>query len=53
MRRVDQQRALWLAEHVLAHEAALRAWLVRRIPRGAGPYLEVDDVVQETYAVLA
>lgn len=43
------ERARWLATQVLPHEPALRAWLSRRL--GAG--LEVDDVVQETYAVLA
>lgn len=43
-----EMRARWLATHVLPHESALRAWLSRRL--GAG--LEVDDVVQETYAAL-
>lgn len=49
MKAVDRQRALWLADHVLPHEPALRAWL------GARPVarLEVDDIVQETYAALA
>lgn len=42
------ERARWLATQVLPHEPALRAWLSRRL--GAG--LEVDDVVQEAYAVL-
>jgi RNA polymerase sigma-70 factor (ECF subfamily) len=42
-------RSLWLARHVLPHEPALRAWLHRRRIHG----LETDDVVQETYAVLA
>lgn len=42
------ERARWLATQVLPHEPDLRAWLSRRL--GAG--LEVDDVVQETYAVL-
>lgn len=47
--RVSDDRAVWLARHVLPHEAALRAWLVRwRIED-----LLADDVVQETYAVLA
>jgi RNA polymerase sigma factor (sigma-70 family) len=49
MPRVPHHRALWLANHALPHEPALRAWLSqRRLPR-----LEVDDVIQETYAVLA
>lgn len=44
----SDERARWLATQVLPHEPALRAWLSRRL--GAG--LEIDDVVQETYAVL-
>ena len=46
--RASDERALWLSRHVLKHEPALRAWLGRR--RIAG--LEVDDIVQETYAKL-
>ena len=46
---VSDERALWLAEHVLPFEPALRAWLSRRRVVD----LEVDDIVQETYAVLA
>lgn len=42
-------RALWLARHVLPHEPMLRAWLQRRIVPG----IDVDDVVQETYARLS
>lgn len=42
------ERARWLATQVLPHESALRAWLSRRLGTG----LEVDDVVQEAYAVL-
>ena len=42
-------RALWLSRHVLPNEPALRSWLWARVPVG----LDVDDVVQETYAVLA
>jgi RNA polymerase sigma factor (sigma-70 family) len=45
----SRDRTEWLARHVLPHEPALRAWLRRRAVGG----LEVDDVVQETYAVLA
>ncbi len=47
--RRDEPRAQWLARHILPHEPELRAWLR---PRTHGQ-LEVDDVVQETYAVLA
>ncbi|MES2055909.1 MAG: HlyD family secretion protein, partial [Pseudomonadota bacterium] len=42
-------RALWLAEHVLPCEQGLRDWLRRRM---AQPQ-DVDDVIQETYAILA
>lgn len=49
MTRVTDDRAIWLARHVLPHEPALRAWLTRwRLDD-----LLVDDVVQEAYAVLA
>ncbi len=46
--RASDERALWLSRHVLQHEPALRAWLSHR--RIAG--LEIDDIVQETYARL-
>ncbi len=46
--RASDERALWLSRHVLKHEPALRAWLGGR--RIAG--LEIDDIVQETYARL-
>jgi RNA polymerase sigma factor (sigma-70 family) len=49
MTGVSDDRARWLAEHVLPCESGLRAWLVRR--RVAD--LDVDDIVQEAYAVLA
>ena len=49
MGRPSDARALWLARHILPHEPALRRWL-RRL---AAPQVEVDDVVQETYALLA
>ena len=42
-------RTSWLARNVLPHEPALRAWLRRRRVDG----LETDDIIQETYAVLA
>lgn len=48
MTRVTDERARWLARHVLPHEPALRAWL--RHARAAD--LDVDDIVQETYARL-
>ena len=46
---VSTQRAAWLGQSVFPHEAKLRAWLSRRTLPG----LEVDDVIQETYAILA
>lgn len=49
MSRLTDERAIWLAQHVLPHEGALRAWLQRR----SSPGLDTDDVVQEAYAVLA
>jgi RNA polymerase sigma factor (sigma-70 family) len=49
MRSVSDDRAVWLATHVLPHEPALRAWLTRRKVQD----LEIDDIVQEAYAVLA
>lgn len=49
MRIVSQARATWLGVRVFPHEAALRQWLSRRALAG----LDVDDVVQETYAILA
>ena len=49
MTRVDGDRAQWLARHILPLEPALRAWLKRRRVSG----LDIDDIVQETYARLA
>jgi RNA polymerase sigma-70 factor (ECF subfamily) len=46
---LTDDRAAWIARHVLPHEPALRTWLKRRGVAG----LEIDDVVQETYAALA
>lgn len=48
MHRLDE-RARWLARHVLPLEPALRAWLARKNVPG----LEVDDIIQETYARLS
>ena len=44
-----RSRTAWLSQEILPHEPALRAWLRRRRIDG----LEIDDVVQETYAVLS
>lgn len=43
-------RSLWLATHILPHEPTLRDWLCR-FARLKPDY--VDDLMQETYAVLA
>lgn len=43
------ERALWLTQHILVHEAELRPWLLRRTMAG----LDVDDVIQESYAIIA
>jgi len=45
----SDERTVWLANHVLPHEPALRAWLGRWRTHN----VDVDDIVQETYAVLA
>lgn len=48
MARLSDIRAQWIATHVLLHEPALRAFLsARRVV-----HLEVDDIIQETYAIL-
>ena len=49
MSALSAGRALWLAEQVLPCEPALREWLRRRLPARH----DVDDVIQETYAILA
>ncbi len=43
-------RSRWLAAHVLPHEPAMRAWLRRTTQI---PDADIDDIVQETYAILA
>ncbi|MBJ7440289.1 MAG: sigma-70 family RNA polymerase sigma factor [Sphingopyxis sp.] len=43
-------RSRWLATHVLPHEPSVRAWLHRTTPMSDA---DIDDVVQESYAVLA
>jgi RNA polymerase sigma factor (sigma-70 family) len=47
---VTRERAAWLGSHIFPHEAALRQWLSRR-PGAVG--MEVEDIVQESYAILA
>jgi RNA polymerase sigma-70 factor (ECF subfamily) len=47
--RASSDRSRWLATEILPHEPLLRGWLTRSKVAG----LEIDDVVQEAYAVLA
>lgn len=49
MAALAKERATWLAEHVLPCEPGLRDWLKRRL----SVRQDVDDVIQETYAILA
>lgn len=41
-------RAQWIAAQILPLESQIRAWLRRIAPRG----VEIDDVIQEAYAIL-
>ncbi|MDE1148668.1 MAG: RNA polymerase sigma factor [Azospirillaceae bacterium] len=47
--RLSDDRARWLAAHVLPHEHGLRVWLRSKSYLG----FDADDVVQETYTILA
>jgi RNA polymerase sigma-70 factor (ECF subfamily) len=49
MHVIDRERTRWFLRNILPHEAALRSWLNRRQPFD----LDVDDIVQESYAILA
>ncbi|OGN50849.1 MAG: RNA polymerase subunit sigma-24 [Caulobacterales bacterium RIFOXYB1_FULL_67_16] len=49
MAGISRARAEWLGLRIFPHEPALRQWLSRRT---LGE-IEIDDVVQETYAILA
>ncbi|CAG2098326.1 RNA polymerase sigma factor [Xanthomonas arboricola] len=49
MPAIESQRAAWLATQVLPHEPALRRWLRKHAPGN----VDCDDVIQETYAILA
>ena len=48
MTRVTDDRALWLARHVLPHEPWLRGLIERKYSVG----IDIDDIVQEAYAHL-
>lgn len=45
----DEAKTRWFMRSVLPHEPALRSWLSRKRSTG----IDVDDVIQETYTVLA
>lgn len=49
MGRISDERAIWLSRQVLPHEPALRAWLKSKRQSAH----DIDDTVQETYAILA
>jgi RNA polymerase sigma factor (sigma-70 family) len=49
MRAIDRERTQWFLRNILPHEPALRGWLARYKRLG----LEIDDVIQEAYAILA
>ncbi|WP_181160170.1 sigma-70 family RNA polymerase sigma factor [Sandaracinobacter neustonicus] len=47
---VSDDRALWLARHILPHELSLRTYLARwKLPQD----LDADDVIQECYSRFA
>jgi len=46
----DAARTHWFLRHILPHEPALRGWLAHRRAQTA---FDIDDLVQESYAVLA
>jgi RNA polymerase sigma factor (sigma-70 family) len=46
----DVERTRWFMHHILPHEPALRRWLSRRRAPAA---FDIDDIVQESYALLA
>jgi RNA polymerase sigma-70 factor (ECF subfamily) len=47
---LSHQRAAWLGRHIFPHEATLRQWLARR---SSGWGMDIDDIIQESYAILA
>lgn len=49
MHAIDRERTHWFLRNILPHEPALRAWLARRQPL----VLDIDDIIQEAYAILA
>ncbi|TCS18422.1 sigma-70 family RNA polymerase sigma factor [Caulobacter sp. BK020] len=49
MSAADRERTRWFLRNVLPHEAALRGWLLRAAPPG----IDADDIIQESYTILA
>lgn len=49
MTRITGERASWMMKNVLPHEPSLRNWLASKRLDSIDP----DDVIQETYAILA
>lgn len=49
MRAIDRERTQWFLRNVLPHEPSLRRWLARAKPLD----LDVDDIIQESYAIFA
>lgn len=45
----DAARTRWFLKHILPCEPALRGWLAKR----GTPGVDIDDIIQETYAVFA
>lgn len=45
---ISNDRALWLANHILPHEA----WLRGQLMRNGSTVIDIDDVIQEAYARL-
>jgi RNA polymerase sigma-70 factor (ECF subfamily) len=46
---IDEERTLWFMRSVLPHEPSLKAWLSSKKSIG----FDVEDIVQETYSILA
>lgn len=46
---IGNERALWLALNILPYEKALRSWIRQKY----GAAVEIDDIVQDTYAALS
>lgn len=43
----DQHYSYWFAKHILPNEHVVRTWL------GRFPQIEVDDIIQEAYVIMA